>query len=165
MGKLTVPAMVEGGKASSGPPLGPALGAAKVNIQQVLAQINEKTAAFKGMQVPIKVIIDTDTKGFEITVGTPPVSALLKKELGITENVKEEAGAKGKRIIGNVTVAQIVTVAGMKKDAMLSRSLKAQVKEITGTCKSMGITVEGKDPREIIKEIDEGKFDSVIKSD
>ncbi|HLC47789.1 MAG TPA: 50S ribosomal protein L11 [Candidatus Norongarragalinales archaeon] len=165
MGKMTIPAMVEGGKATAGPPLGPALGAAKVNIQGVLAQINEKTAAFKGMQVPIKVIIDSDTKGFEVVVGTPPVSALLKKELGISENVKEESGAKGKRIIGNITVPQIVKIAGMKKDAMLSRSLKAQVKEIVGTCKSMGITVEGKDPREVTKEITEGKFDSVIRAD
>ncbi|MEK6954543.1 MAG: 50S ribosomal protein L11 [Candidatus Micrarchaeota archaeon] len=162
MGKLTVPAMVEGGKASAGPPLGPALGAAKVNIQKVLALINEKTAAFRGMQVPVKVIVDTDSKEFEVIVGTPPVSALLKKELGITENVKEESGAKGKRIIGNITVAQIAVIAGMKKDAMLSKTLKAQVKEITGTCKSMGITVEGKDPREVIKEIAEGKFDSQL---
>ncbi len=162
MGKLTVPAMVEGGKASAGPPLGPALGAAKVNIQQVLAQINEKTGTFKGMQVPVKVVIDSDTKEFEIQVGTPPVSALLKKELGITENVKEEAGVKGKKIIANATVVQCVKIAGMKTDAMLSRSLKAQVKEIIGTCKSMGINVEGKDPREVIKEIDAGKYDNIL---
>ncbi|MFH1443465.1 MAG: 50S ribosomal protein L11 [Candidatus Micrarchaeota archaeon] len=163
MGKTTVPAMVEGGKANAGPPLGPALGAAKVNIQQVLAQINEKTAAFKGMQVPVKVIIDTDTKGFEITVGTPPVSALLKQEAGIKENVKEEAGVKGKKIIGNVTVVHCVKIAHMKADSLHGKTLKSQTKEIVGTCKSMGLTVEGKDPVEMMKEIDSGKFDSEIK--
>ncbi|MBI5224952.1 50S ribosomal protein L11 [Candidatus Micrarchaeota archaeon] len=163
MGKLTVPAMVEGGKATAGPPLGPALGAAKVNIQQVLAQINEKTAAFKGMQVPVKVIVDTDSKEFEISVGTPPVSALIKKEMGITENVKEEAGAKGKRIMGNMTIAQCANVAHMKKDSNHAKTLKALVKEIVGTCKSMGVTVEGKEPRDVEKEIDSGMYDSQIK--
>jgi large subunit ribosomal protein L11 len=163
MGKITVPAMVEGGKANAGPPLGPALGAAKVNIQQVLAQINEKTGAFKGMQVPVKVIIDTDSKQFEITVGTPPVSGLIKKEAGIAENVKEEAGVKGKKIIGNLTVAQCVNIAKMKESAMHGKTLKAMTKEVIGTCKSMGITVEGKDPKEMIKEVDDKKFDSIIK--
>ncbi|MFH0971927.1 MAG: 50S ribosomal protein L11 [Candidatus Micrarchaeota archaeon] len=163
MGKLTIPVMVEGGKANAGPPLGPALGAAKVNIQAVLAQINEKTAAFKGMQVPVKVVVDTDSKEFEIAVGTPPVSALLKKEIGIAENVKEEAGVKGKKTIGNIAVEQCVKIAHMKADSLHGKTLKTQTKEVVGTCKSMGITVEAKDPREIMKEIDEGKFDSVIK--
>lgn len=163
MGKLTIPAMVEGGKATAGPPLGPALGAAKVNIQNVLAQINDKTAAFKGMQVPVKVIVDPDSKEFEITVGTPPVSALLKKELNIAENVKEEPGVKGKKVIGNITVAQCARIAGMKSDALLAKTLKSQVKEIVGTCKSMGITVEGKDPREVMKEIDAGKHDDAFR--
>ncbi len=163
MGKLTIPVMVEGGKATAGPPLGPALGAAKVNIQAVLSQINEKTAAFKGMQVPVKVIVDSDTKEFEITVGTPPVSALIKQEVGIKENVKEEAGVKGKKTIGNITIAQCARIAHMKKDAMHPFSLKKQVKLIVGTCKSMGITVEGKDPKDAMKEIDAGNFDSELK--
>ncbi|MFH1106764.1 MAG: 50S ribosomal protein L11 [Candidatus Micrarchaeota archaeon] len=163
MGKLTIPVMVEGGKANAGPPLGPALGAAKVNIGAVLAAINEKTKAFVGLSVPVKVVVDTDSKEFEIDVGTPPVSGLLKHELGLTEPVKEESGVKGKKVIGNVTVAQAVKVARMKEGGMLSKTLKAHVKQVVGTCKSMGITVEGRDPKEILKEIDEGKFDSEFK--
>ena len=67
----TVEAMVEGGKATAGPPLGPALGPKGVNIGQVVAKINEQTKAFAGMKVPIKVIINDD-KSFEIKVGIPP---------------------------------------------------------------------------------------------
>ena len=79
----TVDALVEGGKASAAPPLGPALGPLGVNIGQVVAEINKKTADFKGMQVPVKVIIDTDTKEFEIKIGTPPAAELIKQEAGI----------------------------------------------------------------------------------
>ncbi len=88
MAKETVEALVEGGKATAAPPLGPALGPKGVNIGQVVAEINKKTESFKGMQVPVKVIIDPDTKEFEITVGTPPASSLIKKETGIEKGKK-----------------------------------------------------------------------------
>ena len=83
MAKETVESLVEGGKASAAPPLGPALGPLKINIGQVVAEINKKTAAFAGMKVPIKIIVDTETKEFEVEVGSPPVSELIKKELGL----------------------------------------------------------------------------------
>ena len=75
MAKETIEALVDGGKASAGPPLGPALGPKGVNIGQVIQAINKVTDIFKGMQVPVKVIIDTATKKFDIEVGTPPASA------------------------------------------------------------------------------------------
>ena len=65
MAKETIETLIEGGKASAAPPLGPALGPLKVNIGQVVADINKKTADFKGMKVPVKVIVDTKTKEFE----------------------------------------------------------------------------------------------------
>ena len=83
MAKQTVDALINGGKASAAPPLGPALGPLGVNIGQVIAEINSKTAAFDGMQVPVSVEVDTDTKEFTISIGTPPASALIKQEAGI----------------------------------------------------------------------------------
>ena len=62
--KETVDALVEGGKASAGPPIGSSLGPLKVNVGQIVQQINAKTAAFKGMKVPVKIIVDTETKEF-----------------------------------------------------------------------------------------------------
>ena len=78
-----VEAMVEGGKATAGPPIGPALGPLGVNIGEVISSVNQKTQAFKGMKVPVKVIVDIESKEFEIQVGTPPVSQLIKKEIGV----------------------------------------------------------------------------------
>ena len=72
-----IEALVEGGKASAGPPLGPALGPLGVNIGEVINTINEKTKDFAGMQVPVTVIVD-DKKNFEIKVGTPPASAMTE---------------------------------------------------------------------------------------
>ncbi|MGC8645663.1 MAG: 50S ribosomal protein L11 [Thermoplasmata archaeon] len=146
--------MVEGGKATAGPPLGPALGPMGVNIGQVLKEINEKTKAFAGMQVPVKVIVDPETKKFEVSVGKPPVSALLKKEL----NVETATGASKTKLTGNLSIAQVKKIAETKMDNMNAASLKSAVLEVLGTCVSMGITVDNKDPREIQKLIKEGSI-------
>jgi len=163
MAKVTVSALIEGGKATPAPPLGPSLAPTGANIGQIIAALNEKTKAFAGMSVPIKVIVDKDDKSFEIEVGTPPASALIKSELGLKEPVKEEAGAKGKKTIGNLSMAQVVKVANMKEASSLARSLKARAKEVVGTCLSLGVTVEGKNPKEVMKQIESGAFDSALK--
>ena len=80
--------LVDGGKATSGPPVGPALGPMGLNIMEVVKVINEKTKAFESMKVPVKLTIDTKTKKYEVTVGTPPTSALILKELGIEHKTK-----------------------------------------------------------------------------
>jgi len=77
----TIKALVDGGKASAGPPLGPALGPLGVNIIQIVNTINDKTKQFEGMKVPVKVIVDPKTKKFEVEVGTPPASSLILNEL------------------------------------------------------------------------------------
>ncbi len=157
MPETVVEALVEGGKATAGPPLGPALGPLKLNIGEVVKAINEKTRDFAGMQVPVKVIVDTATKEFRIEVGSPPTSALIKKELGL-----DKGGQDQKNKVGNLTMDQAVKIARMKRDNMLAQSLKAAVKEVLGTAVSMGVTVEGKDPRDVQKEIDEGKWDDKL---
>jgi large subunit ribosomal protein L11 len=157
--KATVKVLVEGGKASAGPPLGPALGPLGVNVGQVVAKINEKTSSFGGLKVPVKVIVDKKTRQFEIEVGLPPVSALVRKELGL------EKGAKtaGREVVGNLSLAQVVAIAKMKLEGTLAKDLKAGVKEVLGTCVTMGVTVEGKDARELQREITEGKHGEVLK--
>jgi large subunit ribosomal protein L11 len=146
--------MVEGGKATAGPPLGPALGPLGINLGLVVKEINEKTKAFSGMQVPVKVIVDPETKKFEIVVGKPPVSALLKKEVG----VETATGAVKTKVTGNLKLDQIKKIAETKIDNMNAASLKAAVMEVLGTCVSLGITVDQKDPREIQKLIKEGSI-------
>ncbi len=154
-----VEALVDGGKATAGPPLGPALGPLGVNIMEVIKVINEKTKAFQGMKVPVKVVVDPNTKSFEITVGTPPTSALIKKELGLEKG----SGDARKTKVGNLKMEQVKKIADMKKESLLGKDMKSRVKEIIGTCQSMGVTVEGKNPKDILKEIDEGKYDDVLR--
>jgi len=152
----TVEALVEGGKASAGPPLGPALGPMGVNIMQIINTINEKTKSFEGMKVPVKVIIDTKTKDFEIEVGTPPAASLILNEIG----AEKGSGKPSTHRIGNLTIEQAVKVAKMKYDNLLGKELKQKTKEIIGTCVTMGVTVEGKKPQETQKAMDAGEYDS-----
>ena len=152
----TIEALVEGGKASAGPPLGPALGPLGVNIMQIINKINDKTKQFDGMKVPVKVIVNPKTKDFEIEVGTPPASSLIFKELGLEKG----SGSAGTHKIGNLTIDQAIKVAKMKYDNLLGKELKQKTKEVIGTCVSIGVTVEGKKPQEIQKAIDDGEFDS-----
>jgi len=152
----TIEVLVEGGKANAGPPLGPALGPLGVNVMQVVNAINEKTKHFDGMKVPVKVIVDPKTKSFEIEVGTPPVTALILKELGIEKG----SGNPREEKVGNLSMDQVIKIAKMKYGDLLGKDLKSKVKEVIGSCVSIGVNVEGKSPKEVQKEIDEGKYDS-----
>lgn len=151
----TVEAMVEGGKATAGPPLGPALGPKGVNTGQVVAKINEQTKAFAGMKVPIKVIINDD-KSFEIKVGIPPMSALIKSELGLataSHNARTEK-------VGNLSIDQMKKLADMKSADLLGADVKARVLEVSGACVSMGINIDGKDAKVFQKDVKAGAYDA-----
>ncbi len=151
----SVSTMVEGGKANTGPPLGPALGPLGLNLGQIVKEINEKTKDFQGMQVPVTVtIIDAASKKYDIKVGIPPTSALIKKEIGIESG----AGKRKEAVAGNATLEQIKKVARMKIDSMLANDLRAAVLEVLGSCVSLGVTVEGKDPMEVQSLIKKGEI-------
>ena len=150
MAKQTIETMVEGGKASAGPPLGPALGPLKVNIPDVVAKINEKTKDLAGMKVPVKVTVDTDTKEFEVEVGSPPIAALVKKELGLDKASEEP----GKKRVGDLTNQQAKKIARQK----FGSDDEAFINQVKGTCRSMGITVgEGAVTEEEMQRYEEEK--------
>ncbi len=150
-----VEVLVDGGKASAGPPLGPALGPLGVNVGKVVGAINEKTKAFVGMKVPVKLTINPKTKDFEIEVGTPPTTALVKKELGIESG----SGNPLTTFVGSLTVDQAKNIAKMKCESLMGASLKNQVREVVGTCQSMGVRIDSKKPQEFLKAMDEGLYD------
>jgi len=160
MAASVVEALVPGGKATPGPPLGPALGPLGINIKDVIEQINEKTKDFNGMQVPVIVTV-ADDKSVTIEVGTPPTSSLLLQEAG----VQKGSGKPNTEKVGNITVQQAAKIARMKKDDILAYDLKAAIKEVTGVGVSMGITVEGMDVREFQKAIDAGQYDDVLNNE
>jgi len=160
MSKVTIPAIVEGGRANAGPPLGPALGPLGVNIGVIIDEINKKTAPFSGLKVPVKVIVDKGTKKFEVEVGSPSTGELLKKEAGAEKGRK--GGADDPKAVGDLKFEQVVKVARMKSGGSLVRNLKNGVNEVLGTCVSLGITVEGQDARKAIGEVKAGKHDSQL---
>ena len=156
--KKQVEALLNGGEANAGPPLGPALGPLGVNVLQIVNKINELTKAYSGMKVPVRVVVDVDSKDFEVEIGTPSTSALLVKELGIQKG----SGSPKAEKVGNLTMEQVAKIASMKMPSSYSKSTKAAAKEIMGTCISLGITIEGKDARDVQKELDQGKWDEVF---
>jgi len=159
--KKVVEALVAGGQATAGPPLGPALGPLGVNVLAIVNKINEVTKDYAGMKVPVKVTVNTENKEFEVTVGTPTASALIVSEL----KVEKGSGSPKAQKIGNLSIEQLVRIAKMKRVELLAPDIKRAVKEVLGTCVSMGVTVESKDPKEIQKEIDEGKHDSILEKE
>ena len=157
--KKIVNALVSGGEASAGPPLGPALGPLGINILQVVNTINEKTKDFPGMKVPVKVEVDSDTKKFTVEVGIPPTAALIFKESGINKG----SGTAGTNFVGNISMDSVVKIAKMKSDISYARDLKSTTKEIIGSCLSLGVKVEDRIANEIYADISEGKYDALFK--
>jgi large subunit ribosomal protein L11 len=150
--------LVPGGKASPGPPIGPALGPLGINIKSIVDDINEKTASYDGMQVPVKVIVD-DKKNVTLEIGIPPASALILIEAGI------EKGSSGEETVGNINIAQAITIAKQKQPDSLSYDLKNTVKEILGTCVSVGVTVDEKTAKEVQHAIDAGEYADLFTED
>jgi large subunit ribosomal protein L11 len=150
--KISVEAMVAGGQATAGPPLGPSLGPLGVNVGAVIIEINRLTKDFSGMRVPVFVIVDTETKQFEVKVGTPTTAALLAKE------ASAQKGSAGgwKQPVADLSLAKVVSVSKAKMAPSKRKDLKAHVLQTLGTCVSMGITVDGKSPKEVIGMIKSG---------
>jgi len=108
--------------------------------------------------VPVKITVDTGTKEFDVEVGVPTTSALIVKETG----VEKGSGEPKTKLVGNLDFQQLLNIANSKMDQSYGKTLKAVVREIVGSCISMGIKIEEKDPREFQKELGEGKFDAKI---
>ena len=156
--KKVVDLLVSGGQATAGPPLGPALGPLGVNVLEIVNRINELTKDYAGMKVPVKVSVDSETKEFEVSVGTPTISALIVGEL----KVEKGSGVPNTEKIGNLTIEQAIRISQLKRSELLAKNLKGAVKEVLGNCVSIGVTVEEKDPREVQKEVDDGNYNDLL---
>ncbi len=153
MAETTISGLIEGGKASGGPPFGPALGPLGVPVNQVIDEINKKTKQYEGLKILVKVIVNGENRQFRVEVGSPSTSALILKELGAT------TGAKTKdEVIGNLTLNQVKKIAEAKDATIYGNTAADKVKQVLGTCKSMGVKCENQDPRTIIKKINEGEL-------
>jgi len=155
---VTVDLLVDGGNASPGGAMGPALGPLGVNIKEIVDEINKKTGAYKGMKVPVVVRVNKATRAFELEIGIPPASALILKAAGISKG----SSTPNTEIVGNINFQQLIEITKSKMSDLAASSLKSGSKEILGTMVTMGVTCEDKDPREVQQEIDEGKYDDLL---
>jgi len=158
MGEKTISALIEGGQASAGPPIGPELGPLPVNIGEVVSAINEKTAAYDGMEVPVDIIVDEETGEFEIEIGTPPTAALIRDKCGIDKG----SGEPNEDFVADMDFATAIEIAEMKIVDLVALDLRGAVKEVLGTCNSMGVKVDGKKAIEVQKLIDQGEYDDQL---
>ncbi len=154
-----IKAQIQGGKASTAPPLGPALADAGLNPAEVVEKINEITKIYEGLTIEVKVVVDLDTKKYRIELGLPTTTSLLLKFAGASE----PSGDPMHKKVGDLKLEDVIKVAILKKPDLNAKSLKAAVKTILGSARSIGLTVEGKDPKEVVKEIDAGVYDEILK--
>jgi large subunit ribosomal protein L11 len=156
----TIEVLVPGGQVNPGPPLGPELGPTPVDVQAVVQEINDQTAAFDGTEVPVTVSYEEDGS-FEIEVGVPPTAALVKDEAGFETGSGEPAD----EFVADLSVDQVKTIAEQKLPDLLAYDLKNAAKEVVGTCVSLGVTIEGEDAREFKQKVDAGEYDDVFVSE
>jgi large subunit ribosomal protein L11 len=132
--KLQIPA----GEANPSPPVGPALGQHGLNIQEFCKSFNGKTEKVeKGMKVPVIISVYND-KSFDFVIKTTPAAILLRKAAGIEKG----SGTPNSVKVGTVTLAQVEEIAKAKMEDLNANTLEAAVKIISGSARSMGITVE-----------------------
>ncbi|WP_227131369.1 50S ribosomal protein L11 [Halorubellus salinus] len=153
----TIEVLVPGGQANPGPPLGPELGPTPVDVQAVVSEINEQTEAFDGTEVPVTVEYDDDGS-FSIEVGVPPTAELIKDEAGFDTG----SGEPHEEFVADLTVDQVKQIAEQKLTDLLAYDSKQAAKEVVGTCTSLGVTIEGENPREFKERIDAGEYDDTF---
>ena len=129
---------VRGGAANPSPPVGPALGAAGVNIMEFCKQFNARTQDKQGKILPVVISVYKD-KSFEFIVKTPPAAVQLME----AAKIKKGSGEPNRKKVASVTWAQIKVIAEDKMVDLNAFTIDSAMKMVAGTARSMGITVKG----------------------
>lgn len=137
--KLAIPA----GKANPAPPIGPALGAAGVNIMMFCKEYNARTQDQAGTIVPVEITVFED-RTFTFVLKTPPAAELLKKAAKISAGSGTPGGREYKKA-GTVTLDQVEEIAKIKMPDLNTTMVSSAMNTVMGTAKNMGITIEGVD--------------------
>ena len=153
--------IVDGGAMQPGPAIAQQIGPLGINMGKIISEVNTATLGFKGMKVPVEIDVNTKDKTFLINVSSPPVSELIKKELGLEKG----SGLALKEKVGNIAFERVVSIAKTKLPNLLAKDLKAAVKLIVGSCVSLGVIIDNKEAKDIEKDIDSGVYDKEIKNE
>lgn len=158
---MKVKLIVDGGDMKPGPAVSQQLGPMGINIGKVISDVNAATSVFKGTKVPVEIVVDGKNKTFTIKVSSPPVSELIKKELGLEKGSGEALKYK----VGNISFERVVSIAKTKLPNLLAKDLRSAIKLVVGTCVSAGVLIDNKEAKDIEKDIDAGKYDNEIKNE
>lgn len=131
--KLQIPA----GKASPAPPVGPALGAAGVNIMDFVKQFNDKTAQMGNTIIPVVITVYKD-KSFEFITKEPPMAVLIKQ----AAKIEKGSGKPNRDKVAKLNKAQVEEIAKKKMPDLNAASIEAAMSMVAGTARSMGVVVE-----------------------
>ena len=129
---------VKGGQANPSPPVGPALGAAGVNIMEFCKQFNGRTQEKQGAVLPVVITVYQD-KSFDFVIKTPPAAIQLME----AAKLKKGSGVPNRQKVGAITWDQIRAIAEDKLVDMNCFTIESAMKMVAGTARSMGITVKG----------------------
>jgi large subunit ribosomal protein L11 len=129
--------VIEAGQAKPAPPVGPALGQAGLKIMDFCKDFNAKTADFKP-DVPISVMINAyEDKTYDYVMKTPPATYFIKKAAGMSSGAQKP----GHQIAGTISVKHLYAIAEVKRKDTPHISMESMVKNLMGTCRSMGVKV------------------------
>ena len=132
---------VRGGAANPSPPVGPALGAAGVNIMEFCKQFNARSQDKPGKILPVTIIVYKD-KSFEFVIKTPPAAVQLME----AAKKKKGSGETNRNKVGSVTWDQVRTIAEDKMPDLNAFNIESAMKMVAGTARSMGFKVQGNLP-------------------
>lgn len=135
--KAIVKLQIQAGKANPAPPIGPALAPHGVNIMAFCKDYNARTSNRMGEIIPAEITIFADGS-FKFDLKSPPAAILIKKAAGIE---KASANPKTEKV-GKVTRAQLKEIADIKFKDMNANDIDAAIRQLEGTARNMGITVE-----------------------
>ena len=132
---------VRGGAANPSPPVGPALGAAGVNIMEFCKQFNARTQDKAGKVLPVVITVYKD-KSFDFVVKTPPAAVQLLE----AAKIKSGSGEPNRKKVGSITWDQVRTIAEDKMQDLNAFTVESAMSMVAGTARSMGLTVSGDKP-------------------
>lgn len=134
--KAKVKLQLPGGQATPAPPVGPALGQHGVNIGEFVSKFNERTREFQGTTVPVELTVYVD-RSFDFILKSPPASVLVRKAVGLAKG----AATPSRETVGSITRDQLEQIAKTKMKDLNAKDLEGAVRQIMGTCRSMGVKV------------------------
>ncbi|MDR9399903.1 MAG: 50S ribosomal protein L11 [Psychroflexus sp.] len=132
---------VRGGAANPSPPVGPALGAAGVNIMEFCKQFNARTQDKAGKVLPAEITVYKD-KSFDFVVKTPPAAVQIME----AAKIKGASGEPNKKKVGSISWDNVKAIAEDKMQDLNAFTVQSAMKMVAGTARSMGVNVKGKSP-------------------